>query len=435
MRIGKGSMKLKLPTRMNANMLADLAFIFFFSSPFIQTAFAKVLSVLGMAQYSRLLTMCVVYLPVLFLCFLAPRKAFVADFAVVFVGIIGFFALSLIIHPEYAYWYGREVYGVWDYVLFPNQAIYAYLFIRLVNDPKRIRNNMKIASWLMYVYFVYLIIEANQRGYWYGVSTYDANAKTSYSVSFGYDVLLYMLFFLYDAIMHRKVWDILGAGIGGYMILTCGSRGPVLFIAIFVALMGLLYFKNSRNKWIIMTLVISALVAVYIFYDVLLTAATTFLSSLNINSRTITMLLDGSVSEDNGRKGIWEAAAQMINENPWGYGAMGSQHVIANIIAAGYPHSVVLELMIDFGVILGAGIFVFLMYNACQIIFNKDNRDWAGVFLPLFCTSCQLFLSMCYWSSTGFWASIAIGVNCYLHRKQKKRRHLAGHAALQLKER
>ena len=51
----------------------------------------------------------------------------------------------------------------------------------------------------------------------------------------------------------------------------------------------------------------------------MLTAIMDLLSSFNISSRTLTKLLEGSVSEDNGRSILWAAATNMIEMDPWGY--------------------------------------------------------------------------------------------------------------------
>ena len=103
----------------------------------------------------------------------------------------------------------------------------------------------------------------------------------------------------------------------------------------------------------------------------------------------------------------------MIRENPLGYGAMGSQHVISQIIFAGYPHSIILELMIDFGVIVGGLLLLFLLRHAAAILLAKEN-GWVDLFVPTFCVACGLFISLSYWSNRAFWACMGLGINCYI---------------------
>lgn len=51
------------------------------------------------------------------------------------------------------------------------------------------------------------------------------------------------------------------------------------------------------------------------------------------------MLLVNNITDDSGRLVIWNVAVDMIKENPFGYGAMGTRHVISEIIIQGHPHN------------------------------------------------------------------------------------------------
>lgn len=407
-------------TKISADTLADMAFIFFFSNSFISLIFEKIYSPFGLSVLINGSSVFVVYLPLMLLFMVRKGRKIPLDFFALLISLGCFFALTWLIHPEYTPWFLQESYGVWDYVFFPLEGLYAYLFVRLIEDPKRIFRNMRISGWIMYVYFFIQISFSLRRGYWYGVSADSATVKSSYSVAFGYNVLLYAIVFFYEAMMHKRPSDILASVIGLFMILSYGSRGPVLFIGVFLMLLCFTQLKDSKKKWVILLVVIPLILFFYIFYDFLMLLLIRLLSSINISSRFITKLLEGSVSDDNGRNVIWEASINMIKDNPLGYGAMGSKHIISQYNYAGYPHSVVLEMMIDFGVIFGSIILIFLFSNAFKLLFLKSNSEWRDVFLVFLSSSCALFISLCFWSTTAFWASIALGVNCYFDKKRKR---------------
>lgn len=409
----------RLPARLRikTSVLADIAFILYFTSSLFATGIAGIVNSQATGEY---IVSGIYFFLVLCLYLLSPRQYIKPDFWVLFTLLLAFFGLTALVKPDMVYWYSRDAYGMWDYVFFPTEALYAYLFIRLINDPKRLFRNMKISSWLMYIYFFYQIYAATKRGFWYGVSKTNARAEMSYSVSFGYEVMLYTLPFLYDALLKKNKWDILGAAIGLYMILTQGSRGPFLFLCVFIMLFAINHFRHSRKKIIYSFLAILLLLFLYFFYDILLAWLATLLSSAGISSRIIKTLVEGTVSSDSGRSVIWEAAAQAIVNNPWGHGAMGAQPIIYHLIPAGYPHSVILEILIDYGVFVGSAILIFLFANAFRLLFKEKYAAWRPCFMVFFCTACQLFISLCYWSSPGFWASIAIGVNCYYSNKKQK---------------
>lgn len=409
--------------KISVDELVRLSVILFLSNPLMTTIFGSVMGKLGFGGYGRYVTVVAVYLPLLIACIKCPRKYIKADFLCVYVFIILFFAVTLLIHPEYEYWYARSDYGVWNYVLFPLKGLYGYLFIRLIDDPEDLKDVFRKSGWLMYAYFAYQIFLASRRGYWVGVAGQNDTAEFSYSVSFGYHVLLFALPFLYNAIREKRIPDIVGAAIGFSMILTNGSRGPILMTALFFVVLTLRSMREERNKakLALRVLVVALLVlTVVVLYNIVNNLLITLLSAWDINSRFVKMLLAGRLTYDSGRNAIWGAAMQMIRDNPFGYGAMGSQHVISHYIIAGYPHSIFLEMMIDFGVFVGGALLIFLFHRALAIIFARDN-GWSDLFIPIFCTACALMISLCYWSNRAFWICVGIGVNYCLFQKKQKR--------------
>jgi hypothetical protein len=409
----------KVRKKISDDLIADMAFILFFSNALVRLGCNWLL---GTNNVSKSVAFVIIYLPVFLLCILNPRKYIKLDFLALMAFVLTFFIITIIIHPEYEPYYTREDYGIWDHVLIPFRGLYAYLFVRLVENPKRIQNNMKISGWCMFIYFFYEYRLFLQRGYWYGVAGNNAYAKMSYSVSFGYEVLLFALFFFYAALEEKKVQDIVASVICLVMILAGGSRGPVLFIGLFFVVYILIELKKNKYRYRIMIAVGSISVILYMLYDTILKIISNIIKRFGTSSRFIETLLNGSVSNDSGRSKIWGAAVQMIKDNPFGYGAMGSRHIITDYIYAGYPHSVILEILIDFGVPFGSALLVFLLWNAISILYFKKNREWRCVFLPMFCASCSLFISLTYWSIPAFWATIGIGVNCYNSLKRKKQR-------------
>lgn len=406
--------------KITVSTLADLAFILYFINPFLRTGFGWVTSFVGLESMAWTFTLILVYLPLFLLLLYKPRNTIPLDCIVLFAFVLAFFGVSFLLHPEYGTWYARADYGAWSYVFRPNQAIYAYLFVRLMDSQERMFRNLKISGWIMYVYFLYQVYVASTRGYWIGVSG-GSNVHMSYSVSFGYDVMLYALPFIYCAWKDHKLTDIIGAGLGLFLILSYGSRGPLLFLGIFILLLCVKMLQRSRKKVLIIALIAIGIIVVYAFYIPILVFLMERMESVGISSRFLSMLLEGTIASDSGRTKIWMAALEMIKDNPFGYGFMGSQHVISKLILAGYPHSFILEILIDFGVIVGGIFLLLIFYYSCAMLFSPKNSAWSGVFLAFFGTACQLFISLCFWSATAFWVCLAITVNCYYDRRRMRR--------------
>ena len=169
----------------------------------------------------------------------------------------------------------------------------------------------------------------------------------------------------------------------------------------------------------IISIISSILIVINLTYSYILQTIQTIFTRMGISSRFIKSLLSGNIADDNSRNRIWRAALDMIKDNPFGYGAMGSRHIIYNYIYSGYPHNIVLEFLIDYGVVLGTILLAFMFYISYRIFFRRYNQ-WGYIFLPFFASASCLLISMTYWSIPSFWACLAIGyIYCREIKKDK----------------
>ena len=404
-----------LTVKVKYSVIAELAFVAYFANAAIRWA---VNGVLGTGTIATWIGMLIPYALLGVCLMLNYRKAFKLDFLILYMLVLAFFGVSLLLHPDYAYYYERADFGVWDHVLRPYRGIYAILFIRLLDRPEQVIKGMKISGWVLYPYAVRRIVIALQRGYWDGFAMGGGEAvEMSYSVSFGYEILPFVLFFLLDALYYKNKLSIAGAAVGGFMILIAGSRGPFLFIAELVVIYLILELRNSRKKVIISLLVIIAGVILYLYGSLLVGLLAGALSKLGFSSRFLKRLLAGTITGDSGRSIIWEAALQMLKDNPLGYGAMGARQSLAPLVYVGYPHSIILEFMIDYGVFLGGAIIIFFGIYSYRLIFRSDN-EWKLAFIPMFCSACGLLISLTYWSVPAYWACLGLGFHAYLSRRK-----------------
>ncbi len=399
---------IKKDGKISLEKMAEFAFICYFSFPLIRSAFA---SIFGSGTISVMMASLVTYIPAFLVCIIHPNKYLKKDVIVLFVCVCSFFLITYGIHPEYGSYYARDEYGIFDHVFAPYRGIYAYFFMRLLNEPKKIVRCLKISGWMMFISFGYRIVQFLRRGYWYGIQGNNTRAEMSYSVSFGYEVLLFALVFMYSALKYKRKKDIAATIICLCMILACGSRGPILFVGAFIILYTLVELKNAKHKMRIIcgTIIIFGVCSVY-NNQILLTIAE-IITKLGFSSRFLTKLLEGSISTDSGRFRIWKAALQMIRDKPLGYGAMGARHVISSYIYVGYPHSIILEFLIDYGIFIGGVFLILLAVNSMKIVFGKDDFGWNEAFLPIFCTSLSLLMSLTYWSVPTFWSCLGMGVS------------------------
>lgn len=405
----------------NAKNYAELSVVLYFSLSFWRAAFGKTLSFVGLDEYGLLCATILAYIPLIVACVKAPRKYIKLDAILLFAVVIIFFLVSYLLHPENKDWFVREDYGAWDHVLWLSNGLYAYMFVRLIDKPEDYFRLIKVAAVLMYVYFFYEIFLAMERGYWEGVAGQNAEAPLSYGLSYGYNVLFFALPFLYDVIKKHKPADMVMAFIGIKMVLDYGARGSMFCLIGFLGIVLITHILETKEfKKILLTYIIGLVffAVCSTVWDMVTTAIGESVSGMG-DSRFMAMAGSGKLLVSNGRFKIWDAAINMIHENPWGYGALGSRPVISKIIIAGYPHNLFLDLWIEFGVIIGSIIAIIFAAASVVILFRK-NETWRPAFICAFSSSCALFISLTFWAYRPFWVTLAIVVNCL--GKEAKRR-------------
>lgn len=407
-------MKNKAGMKITRDHLVAWAFVLYFSMPFIKRCMRLVVP-----GFSNSAAIALTYLPLLVLLVLCRGRLRKWDFAILWGAVLLFLLLTYLVHPEYKYWYVREYYGVWDYVLRPDNGIYAYLFIRLMDDPHKILKYLLISAWVMLFHAGLDFADYLRLGYW-NITWAGERIRASYNLEFGYDLLLYELVFLYSALKYKKPVHWVMAAIGAVMIIGGGSRGPVIDIAIFLAIYFLMSVSRSRKKAVLIGALVVLIPILYFGYLPILYAISRLMTKVGVSSRFVNMLMAGTLSDDNGRLEIWERAIQMIRDNPLGYGAMGSRHVIYSIIIVGHPHNIFLEILIDFGVIFGSAIILWGGLRIFRILRKKDLGEWQGIVMIFLGQTCQLLLSGTYWHRTCVWGLLAASVSIRNYEKRKR---------------
>lgn len=404
--------------KVNSCILANISFVLFFSRNFLLTVSGLILP-----GYSTVISVSLVYGFAIAACVLNPKKYIKLDSVVLYIGIVMFYLITSVIHPEYMPYYNRIEYGVWDHVFNPFRGIPAYFFVRLIDNEQDFYKLLRKSGFLSIVYFLYTYYLSTTRGYWYGVGMGldKGSIEMSYSVTFGYKVLPVAILFLYFTFKEKKAIDLLSAITCIVLIFIGGSRGPVLFVGVFIVLYIFENLPPSNRKWLIIASITGAGLLLYILYDYLLLFIIGLFSNYGLSSRFLTKLMEGTISSDSGRNYIWNMAMEMIKQRPFGYGFMGSRHVIGTIIIAGYPHSIVLEMLIDFGVIIGNLILAIIIVGSIRILFNKRENVWKDAYLIYFCSACCLLISLTFWSESSFWVCLGIAINRYI--SIAKRRH------------
>lgn len=396
-------------------LLAGVLLILYLLNEVVQTIGRFLLTRLSIYGTPRFIILLIPTLipPLLFLLLIRkfqPRK-YVFPICVLLAAAAAF-GLTLLLHPDYEYFFTRDQYGI-ARVFQPNGAIYAFLFFSLVDDPKLLRNVMVKMAYISFANLViFSLIPALMQGYWTDVY-YDGRVdQMTYNLTFGYEMLFPTFVFFYMFYRCRKIhYGVLGL-CAAVITLTQGSRGAMLLMAIFVALMVVSNVVDTpkenhkrRNKILVGCGILLAAIVVGI---PLIKLSASVLQDVGLDFRTLRLLAEGTFLQGNGREEIWQASIEGIRQGGFfGNGAFGDRPFVYSIHYAGYSHNLFLELICSFGVI-GAVLSVGIIWQSLRMIFCCKVTLWRELFIIYFAIACQLLLSLSFWYVSYFWAAAAI---------------------------
>lgn len=197
-------------------------------------------------------------------------------------------------------------------------------------------------------------------------------------MTFSYNLLLPTTFVLLLCIKEFKLYRAATAILGICLIFVAGCRGALLGAAISPLIYIFFFGKLEKNiKCRTTILLIAFLLVVLFFYDPILQAVSSKLTSIGLNSRTLEMLLNSKISDDSSRGQVLRNTMSQVDL--LGHGLWGDR-VILN---GRYPHNIIAEILINYGWILGSGILI-LMTTILIRGFIKAGTSKSVVMCALF---------------------------------------------------
>ncbi len=399
--------------------LACISLFFYLCKSPVRAALAAFMHLPGIVNTG--LSIVLIYLPLVFMPIVSGEKRKIADFIVLWCVLLSACMVTYAVHPEYEEWLFHGEFNIWLSIFRPDQPIYIYLFIRLIDNSEKLFTALKYSALALFLYdaarFVYAEMVV---GYWEGTGI-SRGTEGEYNLGFGYEVLFLFIIFMVIARYKNKLFYA-PALVALMFILIAGSRGPLVGVGLIMILLAADAVKKlpMAYRYLIIILVCLSAVILINYYDVILMGSATFLNNLGISSRTITKILSGEITEDNGRLRLYEIAIDLIRTGgPFGNGIYGDRYVISSVTKMwiGYCHNVVLEILVDYGYLLGTAILLLMARKIIRILFSEDS-EWRSLYIIFLISCSQLLLSGSYLYSFVFWGCLATGV-CWAERYEK----------------
>ncbi len=201
---------------------------------------------------------------------------------------------------------------------------------------------------------------------------------TNYMV-LGNGSMIYVSILLYWMLRERKWYDIIICflTLGCYFVFTSrGSFGALLVVALYYLVFGHTQIK-IKTKIIIISMVCVGLVLILFGFEAILYGMSelALANGWNIGKVLQSFLYLDSIFQSNGRLMMWGEAVKYIGEQLIGHGPMSSVW----LFDGGYSHNFMLDVLLDFGVVIGS-IFIFvIVYILIKMLLGKRYRRWSNV--------------------------------------------------------
>lgn len=154
---------------------------------------------------------------------------------------------------------------------------------------------------------------------------------------------------------------------------------------------------------------------IIIFLPYILNFLAETLDFMGMDSRTMEMLTGNELTSTSTRDDIYELSLNFVESNLYEIKGFYADRYLLRAFGSwiAYPHNIVLELMIDFGVLLGGFISIVIISKYFIRIFkgNTDKRTIIGILATLILV--RLMVSSSFMVEGGFYTVLGLLFNTY----------------------
>ena len=232
-------------------------------------------------------------------------------------------------------------------------------------------------------------------------------------MSFSYFMLPGVCFSFSYGLIKGKIIDVIFAVLGLLVIFVTGSRGCFLCGFVFIILVCFKRYSVSIAKLFLLIIISISLVSLgSIIFPSVSDDVMSYMKEHDANSRTLSKISDGTLGESYGRNNVYKLMKQSIEEQPLGYGLMGDRYILYKHGNPGYAHSLYYEFLIDYGVVFGALLLLFVIISVILHLKRHFKHDIYYVYVLFLITGVlKLFMSGSYLEEPFFWGTLGILIN------------------------
>lgn len=263
-----------------------------------------------------------------------------------------------------------------------------YYYIGVSIDIKRFYKSFYYISVIaIYMCAFYELLYAQSASYTGEVDT------SEYNMGLAYSILPHVLMVSWMALKNIQIYSIVPMVLGLMLLLSFGTRGPVICAIVFIAIY-LLFIRPSKYQKTMRIVTISLTVFAVSFLNQFMLFMQMLTFQLGMSTRIFEKYFEGELETSSGRDYIRETLLrELATDNPlYGHGILGSYSYVNT-----YPHNIVLDFLFSFGWILGIALLLSVLYIIIRMLIKYSQNEISKMFGILLVVSS--ILRLCF-SST-----------------------------------
>lgn len=209
--------------------------------------------------------------------------------------------------------------------------------------------------------------------------------ERSYSQYYTY-VLLPTAIILADALYEKiSVLNIALLILTIILMLSMGGRGPLACVFLFFILKNLTLFRLDLKKAFINNIPIILLISVAnIYFSNILLFLLNVFQKMNFSTRTISGIMEGTLLEDRARNRLMKYSLELIGDNFFTGVGIGKDRILlaskmrsTDLLSEAvgwYPHNIFIELLLQFGVVIGCAIILYIIWHLFISVFKSSLK-------------------------------------------------------------
>lgn len=250
---------------------------------------------------------------------------------------------------------------------------------------------------------------------------------------YGMRLLLAIILLEYYFFVEKKPIHAVTLSLAVVLVLLYGNRSSLLISVICMIISFLMNGENKNRIVRYLMIVVASLLMLIALTSNFLMLFVAHLESIGISSRTLTLFLSGfeSAINNNGRSIIWANCRKAIAEKPWtGYGIGGERNLYllgrryVSRMGGVYAHNFIYELILNFGVVIGAVVLLIIFYYSIKVIQNRKGWENRNLYLLLIiATIIKLFFSSSIWVDIHSYICLGLVMNYCRSQKDDFRQY------------